>query len=39
MMRQISIKTRVGWISAFAHNNKIIKIEFGKLKKRKKIKY
>ena len=38
MISQISIKTRVGWISAFAHKGKIFKIKFGKLKKQKKSK-
>jgi O-6-methylguanine DNA methyltransferase len=36
MISQISIKTRVGWVSAFAYNNKIFKIKFGKLKKQTK---
>ena len=38
MMSQISIKTRVGWISAFAYKNKIHRIKFGKLKKQAKSK-
>ena len=33
MLRQISIKTRVGWISAFENRGKIFKIKFGRLKK------
>ena len=33
MVSQISIKTRVGWISAFEYKGKIFKIKFGKLKK------
>ena len=33
MIKQISIKTRVGWISGFEYKGKIYKIEFGKLKK------
>ncbi len=33
MIKQISIKTRVGWISAFEHKDKIYEIKFGKLKK------
>ena len=32
MIRQISIKTKFGWISAFEQNNKIFKIKFGKCK-------
>ena len=36
MMQQISIKTRVGWISVFEHKGKIFRIKFGKLKKQKK---
>ncbi len=32
MIRQISIKTRFGWISAFEQNNKIFKAKFGKCK-------
>ena len=35
---QISIKTRVGWISAFEKKGSIFKIQFGKLKKQKKSK-
>ena len=35
---QISIKTRVGWISAFENKGSIFKIQFGKLKKQKKSK-
>ena len=34
MMGQISIKTKVGWISAFAYKNKIHRVKFGKLKKK-----
>ena len=33
MKRQISINTRVGWISAFENEGKIFKIKFGRLKK------
>ena len=33
MIKQISIKTRVGWISVFKHKGKIYRIKFGKLKK------
>ena len=32
MIRQISIKTKFGWISAFEQNNKIFKVKFGKCK-------
>ena len=32
MIRQISIKTKFGWISAFEENNKIFKVKFGKCK-------
>ena len=32
MIKQISIKTKFGWISAFEQNNKIYKIKFGKCK-------
>ena len=38
MIRQISINTKVGWISAFENEGKIFKIKFGKLKKQKKSK-
>ena len=33
MTKQISIKTRVGWISVFENRGKIFRIKFGKLKK------
>ena len=33
MIRQISIKTWAGWISAYEANGKIFRIKFGKLKK------
>ena len=33
MIKQISIKTRFGWISAFEDNGKLFKIKFGKQKK------
>ena len=36
MTRQISINTRMGWISAFENEGKIFRIKFGKLKKQKK---
>ena len=32
MTRQISIKTRFGWIGTFEQNNKIFKAKFGKCK-------
>ena len=32
MIKQISIKTKFGWISAFEQKNKIIRIKFGKHK-------
>ena len=32
MIKQISIKTKFGWISAFEQNNKIYKVKFGKCK-------
>ena len=38
MIRQISINTRMGWISAFENEGKIFRIKFGKLKKQKKSK-
>ena len=38
MTRQISINTRMGWISAFENEGKIFRIKFGKLKKQKKSK-
>ena len=38
MISQISIKTRVGWISAFEQRGRIFKIKFGKLKKQAKSK-
>ena len=34
MTRQISINTRMGWISAFENEGKILRIKFGKLKKK-----
>jgi O-6-methylguanine DNA methyltransferase len=33
MIKQISIKTRFGWISAFENKGKIFKIKFGRLNK------
>ena len=32
MIKQISIKTKFGWISAFEQNGKIYKVKFGKCK-------
>ena len=32
MIKQISIKTKFGWITAFEENNKIYKVKFGKYK-------
>jgi hypothetical protein len=32
MIKQISIKTKIGWFSVFEHNGKIFKIRFVKLK-------
>ena len=32
MIKKISIKTEVGWVSAFENNGKIFKIKFGKVK-------
>ena len=32
MINQISIKTRLGWISAYENKGKIFKIKFGKSK-------
>ena len=32
MIKQISIKTKFGWISAFEQKNKIYKVKFGKCK-------
>ena len=36
MIKQISIKTQFGWISAYENKGKIFKIKFGKLKKQTK---
>ena len=33
MVNAISIKTKLGWISAYENNGKIFKIRFGKIKK------
>jgi len=34
MIKQISIKTRFGWISAFEEKGRIVKIKFGKTRKK-----
>ena len=36
MNKRISIKTKVGWISAFEDRGKILFIKFGKIKKQSK---
>jgi len=36
MIKKISIKTKLGWITAFEENNRIFKIKFGKIKKQTK---
>ena len=33
MIKKISVKTKLGWISAFENKGKIFKIKFGKVKK------
>ena len=33
MIKKISVKTELGWISAFENGGKIFKIKFGKIKK------
>ena len=33
MVKKISIKTELGWLSAFEDKGKIFKIKFGKVKK------
>ncbi len=38
MIKQISINTKLGWISAYENNGKLFKIEFKKLEKQKKSK-
>jgi len=38
MIKQISIKTTLGWISAFENNGKIFRIKFGKVNKQQKSK-
>ena len=34
MIKQISIKTRFGWISAFEEKGRIVKVKFGKTRKK-----
>ena len=34
MIKQISIKTKFGWISAFEEKGKIVKVKFGKTRKK-----
>ena len=36
MTKQMSIKTRFGWVSAYENKGKVFKIKFGKSKKQKK---
>ena len=33
MIKKISIKTKIGWISVFEEKGKVFKIQFGKIKK------
>ena len=33
MIKQISIKTKLGWISTFEEKGKIVKVKFGKTRK------
>ena len=33
MIKKISIKTKLGWVSVFEYRGKIFKIKFGKVKK------
>ena len=33
MIKKISIKTKLGWVSVFENRGKIFKIKFGKVKK------
>ena len=39
MINKISIKTGIGWISAFENKGKIFRIKFGRLKKKKKVRF
>ena len=34
MIKQISIKTKFGWVSAYENKGKIFEIRFGRLKKK-----
>ena len=34
MLNTISIKTKMGWVSAFEENKKIFKVSFGKVKRK-----
>ena len=36
MIKKISIKTKLGWITAFEENNRIFRIKFGKTEKQTK---
>ena len=36
MIKKISIKTKLGWVTAFEENNRIFRIKFGKTKKQTK---
>ena len=38
MIKKISIKTRLGWISAFENEGKIFRVKFGKIKRQSKSK-
>ena len=33
MIKQLSIKTKLGWLSVYETNGKIFRIKFGKLRK------
>ena len=39
MTKQMSIKTRFGWISAYENEGKVFEIKFGKSKKQKKARH
>ena len=36
MIKKISIKTKLGWITTFEENNRIFRIKFGKIEKQTK---
>ena len=36
MVKTISIKTKIGWVSAYENKGKIVRIKFGKEKKQNK---